>query len=451
MAEVNRLMSAGDVSSLYPQPPAPNKLIGPMDAMQQNIGVAQGIQSLTAQQFDLASKQIGAVRDGFGSLAALDAPTMNDVMRVANQFSQMGVPSDRVAAGLAEFAGANGDPSKIKQIAYRNLAATMDVHTRLNAGYGQPGTIDNGREKVPVLQRVGEQAGIRPGGGAPMTNYMAPGLAGEAVAAPAGPNNEPRITSRGAQAEDLGVVPPGTYTRPAAPVPGAPARSVGTGGQPPSPPARSLVMGPAPGVAEAQAQEAKSATARADTLQTSAEQAPTRKAALDNMQGLLQQFRSGKGAEWVNGFKSAAGRYGLDFNPGSTAALEEFSKVAKQIAQAQAGMMHNTDAGAAMAMGANPNVDFSKLGNERVIAMLKGNEDAIQAKQAAWMDYRKANPAGSYDRFSSDFSRDFDPRVFQVLNMTPAQKDEFRKSLTVSQEEVFRRNYSAALQKGWIR
>lgn len=451
-------------TSSYPK--FDNKLLSTptnsLDSMARVVSLAHGIQGLSTSQFDLASKQLGMVRDGFSSIAALPAPTMDDVMRVANQFSSIGMPADKVAAGLTEFGQTGGDPAKIKAIAYRYLATTMDTHTRLHAGYGQPGTIDNGREKVPVLETVGERAGIRPGGGNAFTNYMTPGAAGEAVAAPAGPNNEPMVTSRGAQAEDLGVAAPGTYTRPApiapvtsggpvAPVAGAPARSVGIGGQQPAPPARSLIMGPAPGVLDAQAQEAKNATGRADALQTSADQAPTRKAALDNMQGLLQQFRSGKGSEWVNGFKSAAGRYGLDFNPGSTAALEEFNKVALQIAQAQAGMMHNTDAGARMSMGANPNVDYSKLGNERVIAMLKGNEDAIQAKQGAWMEYRKANPAGSYDRFSSDFNRDFDPRVFQVLNMAPAQKEEFRKSLTTSQEEVFRRNYTKAVQKGWVR
>ena len=82
-------------------------------------------------------------------------------------------------------------------------------------------------------------------------------------------------------------------------------------------------------------------------------------------------------------------------------------------------------------MGSNPNLDISKLGNQQIIHMLQGNEDAIQAKSRSWQDWQKAgNGPNTYAQFQDDFNHHFDPRVFQQQYMAQPEIDALRKSLT---------------------
>lgn len=206
----------------------------------------------------------------------------------------------------------------------------------------------------------------------------------------------------------------------------------------------------APGQAGAQAVDLEGAAKRGQSLNEQADQVPQRKATLNNMLGLLNEFSSGKGAKTEANYRSALGRFGLDPGASVTGATEEFAKLANQIAAQQASQLGTTDQQQRTVMGANPSTEFSKLGNERVIAVLKGNEDAIAAKRDAFQRFKDANPQGSYDQFSATFNRDFDPRVFQYLNMGKAQREEFRKSLSPTQQEVFSRAAKTAIANGWI-
>lgn len=206
----------------------------------------------------------------------------------------------------------------------------------------------------------------------------------------------------------------------------------------------------APGQAGAQAVDLEGAARRGQALNEQADQVPQRKATLNNMLGLLNEFSSGKGAKTEANYRSALGRFGLDPGASVTGATEEFAKLANQIAAQQASQLGTTDQQQRTVMGANPSTEFSKLGNERVIAVLKGNEDAISAKRDAFQRFKAANPQGSYDQFSAAFNRDFDPRVFQYLNMGKTQREDFRKSLSPTQQEVFSRAAKTAIANGWI-
>lgn len=211
-----------------------------------------------------------------------------------------------------------------------------------------------------------------------------------------------------------------------------------------------IVPSLAPGQAEAQAVDLEGAAKRGQALNEQADQVPQRKATLNNMLGLLGEFSSGKGAKTEANYRSALGRFGLDPGASVTGATEEFAKMANQIAAQQASQLGTTDQQQRTVMGANPSTEFSKLGNERVIAVLKGNEDAIAAKRNAFQAWKDANPQGSYDQFSAAFNRDFDPRVFQYLNMGKTQREDFRKSLSTTQQEVFSSAAKKAIANGWI-
>jgi hypothetical protein len=206
----------------------------------------------------------------------------------------------------------------------------------------------------------------------------------------------------------------------------------------------------APGQAGAQAVDLEGAAKRGQSLNEQADQVPQRKATLNNMLGLLGEFQSGKGAKTEANYRSALGRFGLDPGTSVTGATEEFAKLANQIAAQQASQLGTTDQQQKTVMGANPSTEFSKLGNERVIAVLKGNEDAIAAKRSAFQQFKEANPQGSYDQFSAGFNREFEPRVFQYLNMNKAQREDFRKSMTPDQQKAFSASANKAIANGWI-
>jgi hypothetical protein len=82
-----------------------------------------------------------------------------------------------------------------------------------------------------------------------------------------------------------------------------------------------------------------------------------------------------------------------------------------------------------MFMGSSPNMDLSKLGNQQIIHMLQGNEDAIQAKSRAWNAWSGTRGTHTYQAFQDDFNHHFDPRVFQQQYYQPDEIASLKKSL----------------------
>jgi hypothetical protein len=82
---------------------------------------------------------------------------------------------------------------------------------------------------------------------------------------------------------------------------------------------------------------------------------------------------------------------------------------------------------------------------------LKGNEDAIQAKQRAWLSWRKINGANTYDDFSQDFNSRFDPRAFQFKYMSPADRQGYIDRMDPRDRQGFINNLTSAHKQGWIK
>ncbi len=237
----------------------------------------------------------------------------------------------------------------------------------------------------------------------------------------------------------------------ATPVPVAPAASgaaqvaplgttIGAGPRP---------VGLPPGQAEAATGIAGASANQANNLTGLADSSPIRKAQLENLEGDISNFTAGPGADWTKVAKAWANRNilpsGMQFDPSSIASQEAFTKQAEQLAQQQFATIGGTgtDAKFGSAFKSNPNETLSAMGNKGIINLLKGNEDAIQAKNGAWQKWLAAgNPPQSYAQFAAAFNQNFDPRMFQSQYMN--KNDFVQMTKSMSQAEL--RDFSVKLK-----
>jgi len=208
--------------------------------------------------------------------------------------------------------------------------------------------------------------------------------------------------------------------------------------------------GPALGQQEAAGVSAAENAKQGIDLGKTADQVPTRKAALDNMLSDLQTLNTGPGADWektANALSSRLTGLGITMSPDQIAKQESFAKLSKQIALAQTSALGaGTDEKLTTALGANPNTDLSKLGNTQIVGMLKGNEDAIALKNLAWQQYQAQHGPQSYGQFSTQFNHSFDPRALQAVYMSPEDKAKLAASL--NKDPLAKARFVATLKQG---
>jgi hypothetical protein len=193
-------------------------------------------------------------------------------------------------------------------------------------------------------------------------------------------------------------------------------------------------------------------------LQQAADSVPQQKAILGNLEAQLRNFTSGPNAQWarvaqafVNTPLQAMGFAG--FNPKAIASQEEFNKQAANLAQAQFQALGGTgtDAKLDSAMHTSPSEALSKQGNQNIINLLKGNADAIAVKNREWQAYLgDGHTPADYGKFSTEFNRQYDPRVFQAQYMSRQQRNELLNGMSKTEQAQFKRSYQSAVEKGWI-
>jgi hypothetical protein len=188
-----------------------------------------------------------------------------------------------------------------------------------------------------------------------------------------------------------------------------------------------------------------------------ADQVPANKANYANMLTDLERIGSmppgGEKQVAVETFIQKATGMHFTMTPDQVAAANSFSKLANIAVGQQLAAIGGTDARQALFMGSNPNLDLSKLGNQQIIHMLQGNEDAIQAKARAWNEWKKSGKGdNTYGDFQDDFNHHFDPRVFQQRYMGPDEVAALRKSLKgPGEEQKFKDDTLYARSRGWLK
>lgn len=320
--------------------------------------------------------------------------------------------------------GPNGqiDESQIPVWAQQQQLNVMNAQERLNAMSPAPTLVNTGQAQIPMrFPQVGQPTQAGPG----IQNELPPGTQ--------------RYNPVTRQMEYIG--PGGGMGG------GGQSGGQGSGG--------GLGAAPPLGAPEAASVDAQFGAKQGTELQSMADNVPARKALLGNLEGALTQFTSGPGQNWkmvAKNFANANSPFGNIFDPKSIASQEEFNKQAVQLAQAQFQALGGTgtDAKLDSAMHTSPNDALSKLGNKGIIAMLKGNEDAIAAKNRAWQAWKQQNGPESYGRFSTEFNKSYDPRVFQSQYLSADDRKKMLSGMTKQEQKGFLNSYRTALNNGWV-
>lgn len=422
------------------------------DVAQQAQARQQSQLAIQKDQLDLAIGHNKAMNDMLGSMLAdpsTDTKTVLSNMTTA-------VKDGRMTAQQAaqEAASMPTDPAALKVWLQGHLLQNADAGQKLQAVYGQTQMLNTGQGQTPIA--VSPLTGTH-AVGPTFQNQLTP----EQLASPKSwydPATRTQVTGTTAQflqSTGGGGLPAGVMgAASAAASPQAPMAGAVGPGRMAAPTAGPLPAGPALGASTAADVTAHASAEQGVQLQQTADQAPTRKAALDNMLSDLQNFTSGPGADWQKFANAAANRvlpFGLQINPQGVASQEGFAKLGKQIALAQAGSLGvATDEKLNTTLGANPNDDLSKLGNQQIIGMLKGNEDAITAKNQAWQQYQQSHGPETYGQFSTDFNKSFDPRVFQMNYMSAPQRADMIKAMSPKETKDFNAKINTAVRNGWV-
>jgi hypothetical protein len=399
----------------------------------QNSQEAQGRQqTLQAQQLTLAKQHLDTLESYVAPLAANPNVTSRDIIGTMSQAMSMGhvdpSTASQLYASLPRDAQGNVNeaavPGWLKQQQFR----MMSMQQQFDAMNPAPAAVNTGAQtqfvRAPQVGQpsvVGSLQNTLP----PTTEVFNP------------QTNQMQFIGGG-----------GGGGRPAGA--GAIGGSGGTGG--------GLGAAPPLGAESAANVDAQNAATQGINLQSRADRVPDNKAILGNLEGALNQFTSGPGSDW----KKVAGAFinqnlqsmgGTGFNPKGIASQEEFNKQAGMLAQSQFQALGGTgtDAKLDATTLTSPNSALSKMGNQGIIAMLKGNEDAISAKNQAWQAYKAQNGPQSYGQFSTQFNKSYDPRVFQSQYLTPDDNKKMLSGMTKAEQKSFLNSYRVAIQNGWVK
>jgi hypothetical protein len=408
---------------------------------------ASAVQNLTADKVKAYQSHLGLLSQILAPLGAPDAqPTKQDAYKAASQLiSNPDLDPEtrqQLVGDSVQFLGdLPDDPSAIKQRVKQLQLTVQDAQTRLNAITGQTGLTSNGSEMVPTTVNSYTGTAGPAQGGQPIPLKLSPEARASQVPS-VGPKGEPGTVPLGSMVDDFGRPIAGAQPQPASAPSAQPQPTPGA-----APGSAFHQTGLAPGTPETATANASQAAA----AQAFANGAPERRALIQNLKDVSDQFNGGPmSAAWLK-----ARQIGVEMGvlpKGSAASQEDFNKMALQLAQQQRQALggHGTDAQTEVALHSNPNQTMSQEARTRVLAMLQGNEDAIQGRNAAWQNLLSNGKVQPQDwgRFTADFNKRFDPRAFQYQYMTPEQQQLMLKGMSADERTKFK---AAQHFADWVR
>lgn len=392
----------------------------------QNSQEAQGRnQKLEADQIDLARKNMQTAESYLSPLLAHPDPSSSEIVGALSEAMTKGHLKQNVAMDLYSSLprGPDGqiDETKIKPWLQQQQMRMMDMKQRFDAMNAVPQYQDNGQSLIPMrTPQIGE-----------------PTQAGPAIQKQLPPNTpifNPQTNAPGY----LGAT-------------GGAGGRTGAGVGPSGP----IASGPALGASEAASVDAQANAQQGIALQQRADATPTNKGILENLESDLDNFTSGPGRSWVaQAKKFVNANTGFGFDQDSVASQEKFNKQAAMLAQSQFQALGGT--GTDKQLGSteltSPSSELSKMGNRGIIALLKGNEDAIKAKNEAWQQFKNAgNGPQSYGKFSTEFNKSYNPRVFQSQYLTTDERKKMILGMSKEAQKTFLNDYRTALTNGWVK
>lgn len=466
---------------------------GLIDALRKTQGgglvlpeVIQQIQARQLAEYQLNHASLAQQQERAGAFGSFLGPLMakgaavtpQDIFGAINRAHAAGLPTDEAVAQAATSMPM-ADPSRMSDSGYmadyqKKLAAWAPGFVKNAWGASLPAAVQaqTFTPNVDVHNFGGQSVGIdrnavtNPGiVGQSFTNTVTPEAANTRI--PTFQNGAPGSVPLAAVAVPGTVAgssappsPLGTGRYPGAAPGTAPAGEAPAGTPLPAPasaPGGFVQSGPALGQTDAAAAQGRAYGEMAGDLVKSAATVPAQKSILGNMQALLEgnTFGTGPGAqEWKNAI-AAWNRVmpaGMSINATGVGNQDEFGKLGWQLAQQQFGALGGTgtDAKLASAVHTSPSEFLSRLGNEGIISLLKGNTDAIGVMGKEWQKWLAAhnNDPNTYGQFVTQFNQHFDPRVFQSQYMKNPK--DIIKGMTPDEQKKFYADYNAALANGWI-
>lgn len=379
----------------------------------------------------------------------IDDPSKDGVMRgfgyllnPNNKGADVGLTVAQIADAQKQFYDAKGNllpPAQLKKIALQLNTQAQNSQEALRLHLPTAENVDTGQSTDTVSA------------GSPASPAIGRSVQKEIPPTTVQPDETGKPALRGTQPRSPVTYAPGT---PGAPQADITKRIVGYEGQPTSggmpvklaqprdgtaygvP--RGGAAGNAPGFDTATEAGAKTSGQLASDLQIANNEAPATKAIISNLEKESKNFTLGPGADYKRLAKSFAvanlpipeslKKKGAAFDPESIADQESFNKNVYNLVQSQFKALGGTgtDSKLESASHTSPSELMSAVGVKNILSLLKGNQDAIQAKTKAWNDWQKAgNGPQTYPQFAQNFNENFDPRVFQFKYMTPEQRSDY--------------------------
>jgi hypothetical protein len=434
---------------------------------------------------DNFQKRMAVVNHLFSQLAAKDNPSIEDVNSIAARVLDPGLRADKfgltfpvVMNALKNFRGPDGrplPPTEIKKRALDMQLMTAETGQQLEALHPGYDITDDGTNitAVPRGNKMNPQTYSVPkrqptGSDIIDQNPNSPTYR-QTVKVPPQPPVPPIYTNdRGEPQGARGVVRSSPV-----PVP-RPAPDRATMGQTEPTPANGLpatfaeryapqmrgapVASLPPGQSAAIQKTAENSAQLFNNLTTAANEVPMTRTILNNLDKNIDEFTSGPGADWQRVAKAFVNAnvpksFGDVFNPKTIASQESFNKQAQQLAQRQFQQLGGTgtDAKLDSAMHTSPNELLSHMGNKEIVAILKGNADALDVQSREANKWKKTHGEETYADFIADFNQHFNPRVFQYQYIPKGDRQAFYKAMSPDERRQFEIDAQYALGKKWIK
>lgn len=197
------------------------------------------------------------------------------------------------------------------------------------------------------------------------------------------------------------------------------------------------------------------------SLNTAAAEVPNMRTMLGNMNTMLDSFEPGPGAGWQKLVQATINRnvpgiryLGVEFDPKRIASQEEFNKLASQVAQAQFRALGGSGANFQLesAISTSPSETLTREGNRNIIALLRGNNEALAVQQREWQKWAQQNGAGPerYGDFLAQWNQVFDPRVFQAVYASAAGRRQMFQAMSPADQDRYIANFREAVNRGWV-
>lgn len=395
-------------------------------------------------KLELAGKRLDYLSGGFGGLLASGNITPGSIMGIATQGIKQGLFTAEDAVNFTQDMPT--DPSQLANWAKQKFVGFSQDTDRLKTILPQTQTVNNGAGNT-ILS-------IDPLTGQPR---------GSSTFIPNAPSPEFQQSLKQVYNPATGAMEYATQQQVAAqagvgqPMGAAPGQTPGGLGNGRIQPQQGAAQAaPAIGAQTAAETVAKGAADNVLALQSQADAAPQAIYQLQNMKAAIKDFAPGPTADWSGQAKALALQVSPDLvkkfglvDPQSVASQEEFKKFSTQLAQGlSATLGSGTDAKLASAVAANPNTGLSKLGNEQIIDVLIASQRGLQAKNLAFQN--SGLPPQDYNKFSTDFNKQIDPRVFAAQDMDRDHMAKMLQSLSPRDQEAFKKSYNLARYNGLI-